>query len=63
MQRVGGELDQPLEVQGTVTGAYERKGHRFVDLTTVIRQADGTPVCSVAHTAIYEPRQVREMAG
>lgn len=56
-------LGQPLEVQGHVTGAYERKGHRFVDLTVVIRTAAGTPVCSVAHTAIYEPRQVREMAG
>lgn len=56
-------VGQPLSVQGFVRRCYEHKGHRFVTLAVVIKDADGQALCSVDHTAIYEPRQVREMAG
>lgn len=56
-------IGQPLEVRGFTRRAYEHKGHRFVLLAVVIYGPDGEPVCSVDHTAIYEPRQVRELAG
>jgi acyl dehydratase len=55
-------LGQPLEVQGFVRRAYEHKGHRFVLLAVVVHGPDGQPLCSVDHTAIYEPRQVRQLA-
>jgi acyl dehydratase len=56
-------LGQPLAVQGFTRRCYEHKGHRFVLLAVVVYGPDGQPLCSVDHTAIYEPRQVRELAG
>jgi hypothetical protein len=50
-----GEL---VEVRGVVTDEREHKGHRFVDLDVEIT-ADGRPVWSAAHTAIWRPRQER----
>jgi hypothetical protein len=50
-----GEL---VEVRGVVTDERERKGHRFVDLDVEIT-ADGRPVWSAAHTAIWQPRRDR----
>lgn len=50
-----GEL---VEVRGVVTGEREHKGHRFVDLDVEIA-ADGRPVWSAEHTAIWRPRQDR----
>jgi hypothetical protein len=50
-----GEL---VEVRGVVTDEREHKGHRFVDLDVEIT-ADGRPVWSAAHTAIWRPRQDR----
>ncbi len=50
-----GEL---VEVRGVVTDEREHKGHRFVDLDVEIT-ADGRPVWSAAHTAIWRPRQYR----
>jgi hypothetical protein len=44
-----------LEVRGQVAAEYERKGHRFVDLDVEIT-ADGVPVWSAFHTAIWQPR-------
>jgi acyl dehydratase len=40
-----------------VADAYERKGHRFVELDVVIVAGDVRPAASVRHTAIYEPRR------
>jgi hypothetical protein len=42
-----------------VTAAYEKKGHRFVELDVVVAAHGVGPLMRVAHTAIYEPRQVR----
>jgi hypothetical protein len=54
-------LGQDLSVQGFTKQCFERKGHRFVELAVVIYGPDGQACCAVDHTAIYEPRQVREM--
>jgi len=52
--RVGDELT----VRALVTGNYERKGHRFVDLDALAIANGRTAVARIAHTAIYRPRQV-----
>jgi hypothetical protein len=44
-----------VETRAVVTGEYERKGHRFVDLD-VLQLVDGRAVTRTAHTAIYRPR-------
>lgn len=48
-----GEL---VEVRGVVVDEREHKGHRFVDLDVEIT-ADGRPVWSARHTAIWRPRR------
>jgi hypothetical protein len=44
-----------VETRALVTGEYERKGHRFVDLDVLQLVGDRT-VARTAHTAIYRPR-------
>jgi acyl dehydratase len=41
--------------RATVTGEWERKGHRFVELDVGL-SAGGDLVANVVHTAIYRPR-------
>jgi hypothetical protein len=41
-----------------VTGEYERKGHRFVELDVRIVAAGTRPAATIRHVAIYEPRPV-----
>lgn len=50
-----GEL---VEVRGRVVDEREHKGHRFVDLDVEVT-ADGRPVWSAFHTAIWQPRRER----
>ncbi len=50
-----------VDVRARVDAEYERSGHRFVDLDVAV-WADGAPVATILHTAIYLPRQVREAA-
>jgi acyl dehydratase len=57
------ELGEELAVEGSVKRNYEHKGHRFVVLDVVMVDADRSVCCVVEHTAIYEPRQVRETTG
>ena len=45
-----------VEVRGRVAAEYERKGHRIVDLDVEVT-ADGVPVWSAFHTAIWQPRR------
>jgi hypothetical protein len=52
--RVGDELS----ARARVIANYERKGHRFVELDTLVLANGRTPIARVAHTAIYRPRQV-----
>ena len=44
-----------IEVRGRVAAEYERRGHRFVDLDVEVT-ANGSPVWSAFHTAIWRPR-------
>jgi acyl dehydratase len=51
-----------LSVRARITGNYEHKGHRFVELDALIITGEASPVAHVAHTAIYRPRQVAAAA-
>jgi len=46
-----------LEVRTKAAKEYEKSGHRFTELDIAVFDR-GTPVASIWHTAIYEPRQV-----
>ena len=52
--RIGDELS----AKALVTGNYERKGHRFVDLDVLVYANRTTPVARIAHLSIYRPRQL-----
>lgn len=53
---------EPLETRAKVARAFERKGHRFVELDVCVLAAEA-PAMSARHTAIWEPRQLRAGAG
>ncbi len=55
-------IGEPLEARSCVRENYEQKGHLFVVLDVLILADSKRPVASIRHTAIYEPRQVRETA-
>ena len=46
-----------LTARAKVTGNYEKKGHRFVDLDALVIANGRTPVAHCQHTAIYQPRE------
>lgn len=46
-----------LSVRARVTGNYEKKGHRFVEIDALVLANRSTPIARVAHTAIYRLRQ------
>jgi hypothetical protein len=46
---------ETVETRAIVTGEYERKGHRFVDLD-VLQLVGERPIARTTHTAIYRPR-------
>lgn len=45
-----------LSTRGRVAAVYEKKGHRFVDLDLLIVGDGERPLCTIFHTAIYQPR-------
>ncbi len=47
-----------LSVRARITGNYEHKGHRFVELDALVLANETVPIARIAHTAIYRPRQV-----
>ncbi len=51
--RIGDELS----AKALVTGNYDKKGHRFVDLDVLVYANRTTPVARIAHISIYRPRQ------
>jgi acyl dehydratase len=53
MASVGDELT----VRAKITGNYERKGHKFVELDGLIIANGATPVAKCQHVAIYLPRE------
>jgi acyl dehydratase len=51
--RVGDEIT----ARAKVTGNYEKKGHRFVELDALVTANGTTPLAHCQHIAIYEPRE------
>jgi acyl dehydratase len=49
-------IGEALSVRARVAANYEKKGHRFVDLDTLVIAKDERPVAHVLHTAIYRLR-------
>ncbi|MGE0260124.1 MAG: hypothetical protein AB7T18_15375 [Alphaproteobacteria bacterium] len=47
-----------LSVRARITGNYEHKGHRFVEIDALVLSQERVSVARIAHTAIYRPRQV-----
>lgn len=50
-------VDDELTLRAKVTGNYERKGHKFVDLDGLIVANGKTPIARVQHVSIYQPRE------
>lgn len=50
-------VDDELTLRAKVTGNYERKGHKFVDLDGLIVAGGKTPIAHVQHVSIYQPRE------
>ena len=46
-----------LTARAKVTGNYEKKGHRFVELDALVVANGRTAVAHCQHTAIYQPRE------
>jgi acyl dehydratase len=46
-----------LTARAKVTGNYEKKGHRFVELDALVVANSHTPVAHCRHIAIYQPRE------
>ena len=46
-----------LTARAKVTGNYEKKGHRFVELDALVVANGRTPLAHCQHIAIYQPRK------
>jgi acyl dehydratase len=46
-----------LTARARVTGNYEKKGHRFVELEALVVGNGTTPLAHCQHVAIYQPRE------
>ena len=46
-----------LTARAKVTGNYEKKGHRFVELDALLVANGTTPLAHCQHIAIYQPRE------
>jgi hypothetical protein len=51
-------IGDELSVRARITGNYEHKGHRFVDVDVLVLANDRSPIARIAHTAIWLPRQL-----
>jgi acyl dehydratase len=51
--RIGDEI----AARAKVTGNYEKKGHRFVELDALVVANGTTPLAHCQHVAIYQPRE------
>lgn len=50
-------VEDELTVRAKVTGNYERKGHKFVELDGVIVAGGSKLIAHCQHVAIYQPRE------
>jgi hypothetical protein len=48
---------EELVARAKVTGNYEKKGHRFVELDALVVANGRTPIAHCQHIAIYQPRE------
>ena len=46
-----------MTARAKVTGNYEKKGHRFVELDALVVANGTTPLAHCQHIAIYQPRE------
>jgi hypothetical protein len=46
-----------LTARAKVTGNYEKKGHRFVEIDALVVGNGSTPLARCQHIAIYQPRE------
>ena len=51
-------IGDELSVRARITGNYQHKGHRFVEVDVQVLANRRTPVARIAHTAIWLPRQL-----
>jgi len=49
-----------ISTRARVADAYEKSGHRFVEMEVVMLTNDDRPLARMRHVAIYEPRQLRD---
>ncbi|MDA3038178.1 MAG: hypothetical protein O3C27_01390 [Actinomycetota bacterium] len=52
-------VEEEVTVTAEVRENFDRKGHLFVRADVLLSGNDGSPVCSIDHTAIYQTRQLR----
>ena len=49
-------IGDTITARARVTGNYEKKGHRFVELDALVVGGGTTPLAHCQHVAIYQPR-------
>ncbi len=49
--------EDEITARAKVTGNYEKKGHRFVELDALVLANGKTPLAHCHHIAIYQPRE------
>jgi hypothetical protein len=52
-----GKAGDEITARACVTGNYEKKGHRFVELDALVVGNGRTPLAHCQHIAIYQPRE------
>ncbi|MGA2056589.1 MAG: MaoC family dehydratase [Bradyrhizobium sp.] len=52
-----GRSGDEITARAKVTGNYEKKGHRFVELDALVVGNGTTPLAHCHHVAIYQPRE------
>ena len=52
-----GKAGDKITARAKVTGNYEKKGHRFVELDALVVANGKTPLAHCQHIAIYQPRE------
>jgi acyl dehydratase len=58
MQLLGaGMAGDEITARAKVTGNYEKKGHRFVEIDALVVANGTTPLAHCQHIAIYQPRE------
>jgi acyl dehydratase len=51
------QIGDELTARAKVTGNYDKKGHRFVELNALVVANGKTPLAHCQHIAIYQPRE------